>query len=111
MHGRRGDSRRKESRPGGPIKIELQRGEVSRRVGAAFVHLSCVQVKLHQAENRWKPSVDKSGEAAAASDELETLLKKIRSILNKLCPQKFDTLVTQFNELPIGIVLLHRQIW
>ena len=109
MHGRRGDSRRKESRPGGPIKIELQRGEVRRRVGAAFAHLSCVQVKLHQAENRWKPSAEKTGEAA--SDELETLLKKIRSILNKLCPQKFDTLVTQFNELPIGIVLLHRQVW
>ena len=63
-------------------------------------------MKLHQAENRWKPSG--SGKVVVDSDELE--MKKIRSILNKLCPQKFDTLVTQFNELPIGIVLLHRPL-
>lgn len=34
-------------------------------------------------------------------DELEVLLRKARGILNKLCPQKFDILVTKFNELQI----------
>ena len=34
-------------------------------------------------------------------DDVESLTKKIRSILNKLCPQKFDTLVSRFNELVI----------
>ena len=32
-------------------------------------------------------------------DDVEILCKRICSILNKLCPQKFDTLVAQFNEL------------
>ena len=34
-------------------------------------------------------------------DEVEALTKQVRSILNKLCPQKFDTLVAKFNDLPI----------
>ena len=34
-------------------------------------------------------------------DEVEALAKRVRAILNKLCPQKFDTLVNQFMELPI----------
>ena len=34
-------------------------------------------------------------------DELDDLAKKVRAILNKLTPQKFTTLVEQFQELPI----------
>ena len=34
-------------------------------------------------------------------DEIEILLRKARGILNKLCPQKFDILVTKFQDLQI----------
>ena len=54
-------------------------------------------MKLNEAENAWKPSVKE----ATPVDDIEGLTKKIRSILNKLCPQKFDTLVSRFNELVI----------
>ena len=82
---RRGDSRRKESNRQGPAKvITLQREEV----------------KLREAgENAWKAGGKK--EAGAQEDDLEILSKKVRSILNKLCPQKFDVLVAQFNDLVI----------
>ena len=82
-----------------------------------------LQVNLNQAENAWKPGVKqavKEGEKvrekkiltivmiliwlllqAEVEDEVEVLAKRVRSILNKLCPQKFDTLVAQFQELPI----------
>jgi len=78
---RRGDSRRKESRLGAGKVIELQREEI----------------KLNEAENAWKPSKKEAGE----EDDVEVLCKKIRSILNKLCPQKFDKLVAQFKDLVI----------
>ena len=79
---RRGDSRRKESRQGAGKVISLQREEI----------------KLNEAgENAWKPSTKK--DATEELDEVEALCKKVRSILNKLCPQKFDALVTQFNNL------------
>ena len=51
---------------------------------------------MNEAENAWKPTPKKDVKDA---DEVEVLCKKIRSILNKLCPQKFDTLVGQFNDL------------
>ena len=76
---RRGDSRRKESRLGAGKVIELQREEI----------------KLNEAENAWKPSKKEAGEDVV-EDDVEVLCKKIRSILNKLCPQKFDKLVAQF---------------
>lgn len=67
------------------------------------------KVELHSAENAWKPAVKlKAGGAAAAAaqengeqDPMAELSKKTRSILNKLCPQKFDVLVEKFNDLAI----------
>ena len=56
------------------------------------------EVKLNEAENAWKPTPKKESKEASM-DDVELLNKRIRSILNKLCPQKFDTLVAQFNEL------------
>ena len=62
----------------------------------------CPQVKLKEAENAWKPTVKSDTKGKEESvDEVEALAKRVRSILNKLCPQKFDTLVNQFMELPI----------
>jgi len=78
---RRGDSRRKEPRAGNVKVINLPNRE---------------EVKLNEAENAWKPTPKKDVKDA---DDVEVLCKKIRSILNKLCPQKFDVLVGQFNDL------------
>ena len=59
-------------------------------------------MKLKEAENAWKPTVKADGKGKDESvDEVEALAKRVRAILNKLCPQKFDTLVNQFMELPI----------
>jgi len=86
----RRDSRRKESSTaaarlnGPPVKV---------------INLTREEVSLSTTENAWKPAPKKDKDAA--SDEPDDLVKKIRSILNKLCPQKFDVLVGQFQELPI----------
>lgn len=65
-------------------------------------------IKLHHTENAWKPSVTSKGPASsggpAGADQLsktDEILKKVRSILNKLTPQKFQTLVQQI--LALGI--------
>ena len=55
-----------------------------------------LQVVLHEAENAWKPrKLDEN------DDEMAALERKVRAILNKLTPQKFDKLVAQFKELEI----------
>ena len=56
-------------------------------------------MKLNESENAWKPTPKKEKADEGPKDEVQLLVKGIRSILNKLCPQKFDTLVAQFNEL------------
>ena len=57
-------------------------------------------VQLNKAEIAWKPSPKgkKSEFEVTAVDELK---KKVVSILNKLTPQKFQTLVEKFQEIPI----------
>nr|XP_061781404.1 eukaryotic translation initiation factor 4 gamma 1-like isoform X1 [Nerophis lumbriciformis] len=67
-------------------------------------------VKLNKAEKAWKPSVKKSMQRITAeetddfdADHLKTqeLFKSVRSILNKLTPQKFEQLMIQVKELQI----------
>ena len=62
-----------------------------------------VQVDLHQSDNAWKPTKLKGNEdeSVVVEDEGAILERKSRAILNKLTPQKFDTLVNQFKELEI----------
>ena len=66
------------------------------------------EVKLNKAENAWTPSAKakadpkaKEGEKDPKETELQELRRKAIAILNKLTPQKFDTLVLRFQELPI----------
>ena len=60
------------------------------------------EITLQKAENAWKPDKLKSGnDAGESADPLQELQRNVRSILNKLCPQKFDILVEKFNGLPI----------
>ena len=59
-------------------------------------------VQLHKADNAWTPlALAKKKGSDVKQDELDDLAKKVRAILNKLTPQKFTTLVEQFQELPI----------
>ncbi|GJQ70481.1 putative RNA binding protein [Trypoxylus dichotomus] len=59
-------------------------------------------VKLNESENAWKPARFISS-ANMSDDEKKTqeLYKKVRGVLNKLTPQKFDTLLVQVRALAI----------
>lgn len=59
-------------------------------------------VKLRETENAWKPSRLKQLSLSEEEAKTEVLYKKVRSVLNKLTPQKFDTLVEQVRHLPIN---------
>ena len=60
-------------------------------------------VQLHKAENAWTPGIaaKKAGVETTSENEIADLAKKVRAILNKLTPQKFEVLVQKFKELPI----------
>ncbi|XP_068172754.1 eukaryotic translation initiation factor 4 gamma 1-like isoform X2 [Antennarius striatus] len=68
-------------------------------------------VQLNKAEKAWKPSVKKSTRTRVAEEQPEDndqenmktqeLFKRVRSILNKLTPQKFQQLMKQVMELTI----------
>ncbi|RZC05037.1 eukaryotic translation initiation factor 4 gamma 3-like, partial [Asbolus verrucosus] len=59
-------------------------------------------VKLHEAENAWKPARFLKGDNMSDDErKTEELYKKVRGVLNKLTPQKFETLVSQVRELQI----------
>ena len=60
-------------------------------------------VQLHKAENAWTPGIanKKAGVVESSEDDISDLTKKVRAILNKLTPQKFEVLVQKFKDLPI----------
>jgi len=48
-------------------------------------------VQLHKAENAWTPGIAaKKAGIETSEDETADLAKKVRAILNKLTPQKFE---------------------
>lgn len=96
--------------PGTPNRRDSRQGNKSNaaaRLGVKVINLTREEVKLNTAENAWKPTVKETVKETGAEGEqteeqkVEALAKQVRSILNKLCPQKFDTLVQQFRELQI----------
>ncbi|XP_044267926.1 eukaryotic translation initiation factor 4 gamma 1-like isoform X3 [Tribolium madens] len=59
-------------------------------------------VKLHEVENAWKPArFHKSENMSDEERKTEELYRKVRGVLNRLTPQKFDTLVSQVRQLQI----------
>ena len=64
------------------------------------------KIELHTTDNAWKPDrmakPAKAGEENGEETEMQTLERKARSILNKLTPQKFDTLIGKFQELGVN---------
>ncbi|XP_053716583.1 eukaryotic translation initiation factor 4 gamma 3-like [Synchiropus splendidus] len=63
-------------------------------------------VLLNKADNAWRPSVNMSSRGLAEEKDLEALktqrlLKQVRSILNKLTPEKFDQLMKRVKCLTV----------
>lgn len=67
-------------------------------------------MQLNKAEKAWKPSTKKSTRSRGAEEvdeddpeniKTQELFKRLRSILNKLTPQKFQELMKQVQELTI----------
>lgn len=67
-------------------------------------------IQLNKAEKAWKPSAKKPTRSRAAEEveendpeniKTQELFKRVRSILNKLTPQKFQQLMKQVTELTI----------
>ncbi|XP_021940993.1 eukaryotic translation initiation factor 4 gamma 3-like isoform X2 [Zootermopsis nevadensis] len=58
-------------------------------------------VQLQHAENAWRPRRVKPSATNEEEAKTQDLYKKVRSVLNKLTPEKFDRLVAQVQSLPI----------
>lgn len=70
----------------------------SKPMGMIRVNISLKEkIELSKSENAWQPeSLRKKaggGSASNVSDDLETVLKKVRGVLNKLTPENFDVLL------------------
>ncbi|XP_059187653.1 eukaryotic translation initiation factor 4 gamma 1-like isoform X2 [Centropristis striata] len=94
---------------GGPRRSQqMQRKEHQRKI---ITTMSLGEdIQLNKAEKAWKPSVKKPrnrpAEETPADNEsgdqqTQELFKRVRSILNKLTPQKFQQLMKQVTELTI----------
>ncbi|XP_039967649.1 eukaryotic translation initiation factor 4 gamma 3 isoform X1 [Bactrocera tryoni] len=83
------------------------RGSLKANNGMILVNLSLNQdVKLNETDNAWRPRIlvkcDVVGDPEAKSKrEKEELIRRIRGILNKLTPEKFDALVEEIIKLKI----------
>nr|XP_042899428.1 LOW QUALITY PROTEIN: eukaryotic translation initiation factor 4 gamma 3 [Parasteatoda tepidariorum] len=58
-------------------------------------------VKLHEADNAWKPLYKQDAGSDQIDLDKEKLKRSVQGILNKLTPQKFETLLTQVKNLNI----------
>uniref|UniRef100_A0A8C5GRG5 Eukaryotic translation initiation factor 4 gamma, 3a n=1 Tax=Gouania willdenowi TaxID=441366 RepID=A0A8C5GRG5_GOUWI len=59
-------------------------------------------IQLQKSENAWKPGMKREGQAEDPEiQKTKELFKKVRSILNKLTPQKFNQLMKQVTDLTI----------
>ncbi|CAH3118757.1 unnamed protein product, partial [Porites lobata] len=59
------------------------------------------QVELRRTENRWVRQGEIAKTGSEEEQKTEELFRKVRSILNKLTPQKFQTLTQQIIDLDI----------
>lgn len=88
-------------------------GHHSRNSGKSIIHLNLSlnqDVKLNEADNAWRPRVLlKSNETQVdpeqkAQREKEELIRRVRGILNKLTPEKFEPLVEEIMKLKIDTI-------
>lgn len=83
---------------------QMQQGGGGKGSKHGMIHVSLSlreDVKLNESANAWKPTFMAS---SPDSDEnnIEMLCKKVRGILNKLTPEKFEPLLEQIQALNIG---------
>ncbi|XP_053728460.1 eukaryotic translation initiation factor 4 gamma 1-like isoform X1 [Synchiropus splendidus] len=92
---------------GGPRRSQQMQRKEPRKI---ITSMSLTEdIQLNKAEKAWKPTVKKSsrGRGGEETEESESdvqtqeLFKRVRSILNKLTPQKFQQLMKQVLELSI----------
>lgn len=88
---------------GQPVaKRNSQQGKA--KVNKPVIHMTLSlkeDVKLRETENAWKPTRMKVLSTNEEDLRTEELYKKVRGVLNRLTPQKFSTLVSQVQALPI----------
>ncbi|XP_076838390.1 eukaryotic translation initiation factor 4 gamma 1a isoform X2 [Brachyhypopomus gauderio] len=92
--------------PPGPRRSQQGQRREPRKI-IASVSLSD-DIQLNKAEKAWKPSTKKTRARTAEPDEDDPevaktldLLRRVRSVLNKLTPQMFEPLMKQVTELTI----------
>ncbi|GBP96481.1 Eukaryotic translation initiation factor 4 gamma 1 [Eumeta japonica] len=86
----------------GSVKSNAPLNMGSGHKGLIHVSISLREdVKLNETENAWKPSRFKSDNVDQEQRKTEEVYKKFRGILNKLTPQKFDTLMERIKKLEI----------
>nr|XP_012148386.1 PREDICTED: eukaryotic translation initiation factor 4 gamma 3-like isoform X3 [Megachile rotundata] len=81
-----------------------QPGRSSKPTKPNIIHMSLSlreDVKLRETENAWRPTRLKGTSLSEEEAKTEALYKRVRSVLNKLTPQKFSTLVDQVRALNI----------
>jgi len=94
----------KRGSQGGDRKGGDRRGDQAGQKQPRVISLPSIsqEVKLHKTKNAWVPQGKRVEPAEGeGEDEMAVLKKKVLAILNKLTPQKFETLVERFQELPI----------
>ena len=94
---------------GGPRRSQQMQRKEPRKIITSMSLSDDVQ--LNKAKDAWKPTAKKparSGRTGEESEENDSenlktqeLFKRVRSILNKLTPQKFQQLMKQVTELTI----------
>ncbi|XP_037977834.2 eukaryotic translation initiation factor 4 gamma 1 isoform X4 [Plutella xylostella] len=87
----------------GSVKLTPNQGGNGGHKPVIHVSLSLREdVKLNETENAWKPSRFKKDTISEEEYKTQDLEKKFRGILNKLTPQKFDTLMDRVKGLEIN---------
>nr|XP_031840128.1 eukaryotic translation initiation factor 4 gamma 3-like [Nomia melanderi] len=92
------------SRPLATNRNKSHSGKPSKPSKSTVIHMSLSlkeDVKLRETENAWKPTRLKAIGLTEEETKTEALYKRVRSVLNKLTPQKFNTLVDQVRTLNI----------
>lgn len=80
---------------------QMQQGGKGSKHGMIHMSLSLREdVKLNESANAWKPTFMHSSQETEM-DNIEALCKKVRGILNKLTPEKFEPLLEQIQALNI----------
>ncbi|KAL4717779.1 hypothetical protein ACJJTC_000928, partial [Scirpophaga incertulas] len=90
--------------PSGKNSIKLAASQSSNSSQKQVIHVSLSlreEVKLNQVDSAWKPSRLRKENTTEEDCKTQEVYKKFRGILNKLTPQKFDTLLEKVKTLEI----------